>query len=452
MCRRLLSTVALAAVFALGACSSEQQQKTVTGPEFAGGPPPSTTACDFSLVRSLINSYFSSPLQQDAKSLEQQMEAGSQSVKTQRGFDIISLIGQASRQGTPSAIVGSNLTKALMRCMFDVTATTNNISDFPGFPDAYDFTSALTAASGGAYYVRGGASDAPDTIIGTLPPGTSDDNLSAVAPAPAGTWTSILSGNSLSGGRALIYGSLVTAGPPLTYDWKTMPPNTTFGSPGALVAICDGNVDDNAMINESSVGFLPFVGSSICSETQSVAMLESGWGPLALVRRAAHWSVQMLTPQSLQATVVGKTGSGGTSTGFKSKFKTNGVTTLSVTFKKGEPPSKGPKVGLPFPVTVIVTALDDQSVASGVLNTCVYLTGSNNNGTPTHVKGTKDPNCTTPLTAAPDTVSAVTGAGGTAAFSVTVTKSGGLSLTATADVIGRDGAGVGKVKTNVAPL
>jgi hypothetical protein len=440
---RLLSKVAVAAVCVLAGCS-EQQQKTVTGPEFVPHPPPSTFDCDFSAVATLVNSYFGSPLQQNAKTLEQQMEAaGSRSDSAvQRGFDIMSLIGQASRQTTSVASTGSNLTKALMRCMFDVSNTTN----FRAFPDSFDFAPALTKNTGGAYYVRGGTNDATSTVIGADFLSGSADNLSAVAPA-GGSWTSILAGNA--GGRALIYGSLIAVGPPLTYDWKLMPPNSSFASPFALVAICDGNVADSAMVNESSAGFLPYAATSICSGDQSVTMLDTGWGPRALLSRAAHWSAQLLTPQSLQAAVVGKTGSGGTTSGFKSKFKTNSVSTVTVTFTA--PGSRGPKLGKAFDATVNVTALDDQSVSTGVLNTCVYFKGSNNNGTPTRVQGLKDPSCTTPPAATRDTVSAVTGAGGTATISLTVTKSGGLVLTANAQVIGRSGSGVGLVKTNVAP-
>ena len=450
MCRRLLSTVALAAVLALGACS-EQQQKSVTGPELSHSQPeslPLTPSCDFSGVKSLITSYFSSPLQQDARNLEQQMEAaGSQADRTQRGFDILSLAGQASRQGTPSALVGSNLTKALMRCMFDVTNTT----DFPGFPDAFDFTAALTKAGGGAYYVRGGTSDATSTVIGTDYSGLTAENLSAVAPA-SGTWSGILQGNTLSGGRVLIYGSLVTAGPPLTYDWKLMPSNSSFGSPFALVSVCDGNTDQNAVVNESSIGFLPYVATSICNDTQSLTTLDRGWGPRALLQRAAHWSTDLLTPQSLEATMV-RTGSGGTSTGFKSKFKTNGLTGLTVAFKKNEPPAKV-KLNTQFPVTVVTTALDDQNVATGVANTCVYLTGSNNNGTPTQLQGPHDSRCTDVAGA----LSTLTDAGGTAQFKDAtfttgpkVTKNGGLLLHAFAKIIDRSVTGVAQAKTNVNP-
>jgi hypothetical protein len=448
MCRRLLSMVALAAVLALGACS-EQQQKTATGPEFAGGPPIVSPACDFSLVRGLVNSYFSSPLQQDAKSLEQQMEtAGSRtSGAVQRGFDIMSLIGQASRQGTPSPLVGSNLTKALMRCMFELPSAAN----FPGFPDSYDFQAALTKVAGGAYYVRG-AGDPTNTVIGTDYSGVTAENLSAVAPA-GGTWTSILSGNTLSGGRVLIYGSLVTAGPPLTYDWKLMPPNSSFASPFALVSVCDGNTDANAVVHESSLGFLPYIATSICLGTQSLTTLDAGWGPRAILQKAAHWSTALLTPQLLQAAMV-KTGSGGTSSGFKSEFKTNSLTAgLTVTFKKNEPPAKV-KLNTQFPVTVVTTALDDEDVASGVANTCVYLTGSNNNGTPTQLLGPHDSRCTDVAGA----LSVVSDAGGTAAFKDAtftvgpkVTKNGGLVLNAFAQVIGRSITGNGQAKTNVSP-
>jgi hypothetical protein len=448
MCRRLLSTVALAAVFALGACS-EQQQKTATGPEFAGGPPPGPTDCDFSLVRTLVNSYFTSPLQQDAKSLEQQMEtAGSRTSNAiQRGFDIMTLIGRASREGTPSTTVGSNLTKALMRCMFDVGNTTN----FPGFPNDFDFAPALTELTGGAYYVRGGPSDATSTVVAADFSGSTPNNLSAVAPAGTATWPGILAGNALSADRALFYGSVVGLSP-LVYDWKTMPPNTAFGSSGALVGVCDGNVGSSALVNESSLGFLPYASADgICAADQPVAMIESGWGPLALMRRAAHWSAELLTPQALQATVVGKTGSGGTSTGFKSKFKTTSLTSpLTVKFVAGAPPSKV-KLNTPFTVSVTVTGPADPGFPSAVLNACVYVTGANNNGTPTQLLGDTDPRCDSPPT--PDARSAVTGAGGVASLSAHVTKNGGLVLTATVKVIDRPAVtgGVATAKTNVGP-
>ena len=156
----------------------------------------------------------------------------------------------------------------------------------------------------------------------------------------------------------------------------------------------------------------------------------------------------MLTPQSLQATVVGKTGSGGTSTGFKSKFKTNAVTTLTVKFNA--PAAKGPVLKTAFTITVTVTAPDNEGVGFGVINSCVYVTGANNNGTPTQLQGSKDPiKCDDPSRTS--ALSAVTGAGGVATLTALVTKSGGLVLTGFAKVIDRSGTGVGKTKTNIAP-
>jgi hypothetical protein len=452
---RLLSQVAVAAVCALAACS-EPEQKTATGPEFVPSTPPPPNACDFSLVRSLITSYFSSPLQLQARTLEQQMEdaVDFDTVAVNRGFSIMSLIGQASRQGTPSATAGSNLTKALMRCMFDLTVEPNKTTNFPNFPAAYDFTAALTKANGGAYYVRGGAQDVPDTVVATA--GTSpDNNISAVGVAGSGTWTGILQGNILSVGRALIYGSvfsLATSTTPLAYDWKLMPPNTTFASPFAVVSVCDGNTVDNAVVNESSAGFLPFVsGNSLCERTQSLAMIESGWGPSALMRRAAHWSAQLLTPEALMAAALTKTGSGGTTSGFKSTFKTNTLTVApTVKFKSNEPPAKV-KLNTAFPITVTVTAPDDKNVATAVQNACVYVTGANNNGFPTHLTGSTDDRCVDPP--ATDALSAVTGTGGVASLTAMVDKNGGMVLTATVKVIGRPSIPVGTAtaKTNVGP-
>ena len=157
MARHSLYAVAAAAALVLAACSAPQPEST-TGPLFDGGNP---DPCGFS--NSLVTSYFpSSPstLQSYILSLKQSMGNAGHGTTAARtfGFEIMDSIGSVSRSypsASPSA--GAQLTVALIGCMFDnassFTYPTNAVSDF---------TAALSNATGGAYYVRGGGAGTSD--------------------------------------------------------------------------------------------------------------------------------------------------------------------------------------------------------------------------------------------------------------------------------------------------
>jgi hypothetical protein len=325
-----------------------------------------------------------------------------------------------------------------------------------------DFTAALANVTGGAYYVRGGGTGGVDgsgrsaTVLGRIdPPGGVDGNLSGIAPS-SGSWTTMLSGSTASEGRALIYGYPVTLDP-LLFEWASVPSALTF-SPSAVVSVCDNDGSGSAMVHEEAVGVLAYVNTGICdTPTQSVTMIEPGWGPKALADRLGRVLVSALAPEPLQATAV-RTGSTGTTTTLpKSKFGKQSVTTLTLDWQHKPPANiNGTAPGTTNPVSVTVSAS-----GSAIAGACAYLTGANNNGTPTLITTTQpqDPACNNPprgnQAAHGVQVQAIPGntAASLADFGlVGVTKTGGILFTVTIDVLGRDGAGSIFTKSNVRPL
>ena len=258
-----------------------------------------------------------------------------------------------------------------------------------------------------------------------------------------GTWAAALEGSPAK--KALVYGYQVT-NDPFVYEWATIPPATQFAG-GALVALCDGNNPSTAMVHESNIGVLAYQSASpICDASYSVAIKETGWGPRALAARLAHVVVDALQPQPLQALAL-KSGTGGTATTFKSKFKKNAVETVSLAFAPDPPATMNVKK-MPYAVRVLVTAAVNDP-ASGVNGVCVYLSGSTNNGTNTALAGNhecqNEPAGAVSVITKSDLVNGVLSAG-VADFQLSVTKTGGLTITASSTdatgisgVVGRDG-------------
>ncbi len=459
---RRYATLLLAVAVAV-ACNEHNQPDGVTGPAFKPDPPPNPAACDPNSLNSLISGYFPGGYNSTIGSLKQAMlDATTGEGKRNAGFVILDSIGSVSRNpaftGDPEA--GSDLAQGVIRCMFDAGAFS------PAFPDdgIYDFAPALSNLTGGAFYVRGGISGGTDTVVGALINGTDITVLSGVAPPPAippaaqPTWGDILDGDANAGseGRVLIYGYPVTPSP-LVYEWATIPPAAEF-EPGAIVAVCDDNTATNAMVFESSIGVLQYsTGNPICGTSISLTMRDAGWGPRALATRLAR----LLTPTTLQAAAL-KSGSGGTVTTVKSKFKTTPVSTVTIKFV--QPPPKVMKLNQLYPVIVRATTVVDGKI-EGVNGGCLYLFGSNNNGTATELGGTEDASCqdiakTVFDKTETEEVGGVIGAG-YAVFEVKGTKSGGLAITASASddqgspigVLGRDGQTfvTDQIKVNVKP-
>jgi hypothetical protein len=450
MAPRWLNAVAAAAILTLGACS-EREPGSTTGPQFAPGG--TSDACGFS--NSLITNYFPSSRQAKILTLKQSMGNAGHGTPNARtfGFEIMDSVGSVSRSFAVDPGAGAQLTIAVIACMFDEASTFT----YPEDDAEAALTAALNSAAGGAYYVRGGGSAGEDgegrsaTVLGTIDPIVGPDvNLSGIKPS-SGSWTSMLSGNGSSEGRALIYGYSVPNTPALVYDWASVPSGVTF-APAAAVSVCDDDNSGTAMVHEEDIGVLAYIETTICDETQSLTSVELGWGPTALAARVGRLLVSGLIPEPLEAAVLASRGGGTTTTIPKSKFGKQTVSTLTLAWKDQPPPvinGTDPKKKVPISFTVSASG-------SPIAGTCAYLAGSNNNGTPTMLVGPRNSACTNPpngdATALSVLVQPYSATASLADFGqVGVTKTGGILFNGTADVLNRDGVGSISIKSNVKP-
>jgi hypothetical protein len=459
MAPRSLIAVAVAAILALSACGDREPGST-TGPQLAGGG--NTSACGFS--NSLITSYFPSSRQGKILTLKQSMANAGQGTPNARtfGFEIMDSIGSVSRSFSVDPAAGAQLTIAIIACMFDEASSFT----YPENSAISAFTAALNSAAGGAYYVRGGGREG--TVLGTSHPlGGAAVNLSGIEPL-AGNWTDmvkLVDGENLSEGRALLYGYSVPGSSALVYDWASVPSALTF-DPAIVVAVCDNDLSQTGMVHEEDIGVLAYVETGMCDEdTQSLTKMDAGWGPRALASRLGRMLVGVVVPEPLQATVLLTRGGGTTTTVPKSKFGRRTVKTLTLAWIQGRTPPavvKGTDNPLTvnqenaFPVSFTVATEAGDPIAG----TCGYLTGTNNNGTPTMLTGPRDQeHCTTPPNGDTSALSVLLTteiiSGKTVSVAnfgqVAVTKPGGIVFNGVADVIGRDGFGSILLKSNVKP-
>jgi hypothetical protein len=397
----------------LAACGPEEQNLPTT-PDLAGGRPPATgPACDYNTVKNQIVSYFSPPALQTAQGYESEMETASAAADTAtvvaRGFAIMDLVGEVSRAGTPSLTAGSALTKALTKCMFDTrTLDYTSLAGGKGL-DSVRFDLALDPAAGGAYYVVGAGYDYPEVPHILKGEVEGFGRLSAVAAGPItvsgtgdttyGSWTSAMSVNTANyqGGRALIYGYPVDFGPavsdPVTFEWAAITPSTSFAQYG-IVSVCDGQMDSDLMVYESSIGLLAYTTINLCGFPDAT---------------------------------------GTTKTGFRSLFTNAAVGGLKLYWV--EKPASPLKVGVEYAFKVRVTTIVDGAGEQGVNGVCVALSGTNNNGQGTSLFNVIGGECPGQTNNADNQVTAVTETdpvllkAGYANFKFYVTKTGGLVLT-----------------------
>jgi hypothetical protein len=220
------------------------------------------------------------------------------------------------------------------------------------------------------------------------------------------------------------------------------------------------------MVHEEDIGVLAYVETNICQETQTLTSAEFDWGAKALALRLGRMLVNAVTPEPLQATVLLTKGGGTTTTAPKSKFGKQTVDTLilqwleqpDATIKGTDNPvTSNLENGFPVSFTVATEAGDP------IAGTCAYLSGSNNNGTPTTLNRApgprQDPKCTNPpngdITALSVQLTPGTIDGEAVSIAdfgrVAVTKTGGNIFAGTADVLGRDALGSISTKSNVKP-
>jgi hypothetical protein len=416
--RHWLAVLAASLPLVAGACAD--RSSTPTGPrESLSVVPVSTPTCSFSNAKSLANSEFQVAAQKQAAkdSVDAMQTGGAFSARARTaGFSIMARIAAAKKANTAKdAATGSDLTNALIPCMFDPSST-----DFPaGYP--IDFTPALDRSQPGAYDVRsptGGPNSGTGAVL-TFPGAT--NNLARISSFESitGNWNDVL------GQTVLIYGLpiAITGGfDPDQYEWKTISPNVTFqtsqAGPGVIVGLCNtSNVSDQDLMNETEVGFLTFV-QSPPGCTAAFAQLETTWGPRLLVDALKHFGSGLLSPEPAYAssmffaTTIGGTAKGGKSKYTKQKLDPN-VAAIQFTFSGvtgttvGKPMSPDPQIQATFQGTP-------------VSNVVLTIGGITNNGTPTQVL------CGTP---ASSPCQVTIPYGGTATIpNVTVTKSGALQL------------------------
>ncbi|HKU60932.1 MAG TPA: hypothetical protein VJQ44_06910 [Gemmatimonadales bacterium] len=418
---------------ALAACDERQGSDKVAGPSFA--PPVDPQACAPNSLNSQITAYFPGSTSGPIKTIKDSMIAlPAGNARISKGIRILQEIGRLSRTQTVDTVAGSNLAQGIIKCIYNVKTFTPT---FPSDP-IYNFAPALSANKGGAFYTRGNGTGDTTSVHGAVNIFSTANIISGVRPA-SGDWTAALTG--APAGQVLMYGYRVSGYPfntdPFVYEWATIPPAMQFNG-GAVVALCDDVNPGDAMVHESNIGVLAYqAAADICDPDggYSLVIKETGWGPRALAARLAHVMVDAMQPQVLQAATLGKSGTGGTVTTFKSKFQRKEVEKVSLSFAQAPPANM--KVNQLYPVKVFVSA-DVNDPSNGINGVCVYLTGATNNGTNTGLTGTPSPaacdnTATGGLSAITQTVLVGNPAqpkAGYATFSVGVTKTGQLIFTA----------------------
>lgn len=452
----------LVALLVLGACS-EQQRDVPTGPAFAKGGGGSVLDCDFQPIHGFIVDYFAGSQQSKINALVSSMEGTSDlAVRRPFGYEIMDSIGTRSRSASLSAselLAGENLTKSLIKCMFDATNTT----EFPGFPDAdvYRFHLALNESAGGAYYVRRSTQNDSLPVLGVQGSGPTANTLSGIAPPLdlSATPDSSLNWKGILTESVLIYG-WPEASPAGSFEWALIRPNTTF-TPGATAALCTSAFDPNTLVEESNIGDLAWEGNGayICGATPSLTILESGWGARSLARRLTRWGTSLLTPEPAFAAALASGGTGTIKT-LKSKLSKDAVTgaiTLSVAIK----PKAVEKENVAFTVQILATVN-----GTGVNGVCALLSGFGNNGQPAQLLGTSNCDTPGPKQLARETETTFLNAGvpcvpssstpnckphsGYATFLVTVPSPGAMSISVTGVESGDDNLTLGITPTSIA--
>lgn len=395
MARRLTGFVAaVAGVCFAAACDQAPPSAPQDSPSFGRGASPN--ACVFTGNPSLSNSagsYFQT--NDDRKSasgwisaMQEGYEATGPGGARDAGYSLLALTGAASRDASRagSIDIGETMVKQAINCMYD-TKNPPDPTDFTGWPDddQYDFSAALDAPAGGAFFVRGKTGVDSDLLpaIGNLSSFNSGTdpaggNVSAIAPAPGKTWPQVLSNK-----RTLIYGNPVTDG----FDWKLIGRNTTF-TPFAIVALCQAvhpgeDFDDEAMVFQESVGSLGFQQetAALCGTDPSTLSLGfGGHGGFALLKRLFVAADRMLSPEPLHAAVLATRTIGGSASGAKAdEFTVLNLPTVNLRFTV-QPPRR-PRVSERFPITVDVTTPAGDP-AGGIT---VTLGTTTNNGTGTAI-------------------------------------------------------------------
>lgn len=414
--------IAVAVVALAGIACSDRIQPIPGEPRMQTAAPPSgALTCDFRSLSQLATHYFSGPEAKAVRDLIALMQtAGALSVTARdRGFDVMAHIAANVKAGNTDVADASSLTNGLLVCMFSA-------ADLPAtFPE--DFTIATNPADSGGYEVRGGVNDLTGPVLSR----PLNAPFSGVGPSGSNTFAGILSGNPAPA-RMLVYGEPGLL--PLTYEWRVVPRSTQF-SPPAIVGVClDANANATSLLNESSVGLLPFADAAFLPPCSGIAM--QSWSS-QFASRMARWGMAVFGPRPLSATTfLNPGGLAGATGGIHSVFGPQVVQSVTLTFT-GQPTDVTVNQIITPPVVVLATAV---GTTTPVPNVTITLSAENNNGTPAFLLGT---------------LTRTTDATGTVTFNdLSETKTGAYTLVATGIVNGRPAIGVPastSVRFNVRP-
>jgi hypothetical protein len=447
MQRRLRGTLVLMTAAAVASGCGDQQQSVPSAPEYhiiTG----TTSGCDSTHLKQLVNTYFTAPRQQVVRNLLSSMfsQPAFSSTAKNFGFDILANMDTVVSSGVAGdSSVGSNLVNHLILCMYNPTT---EAASYPAiFPDT--FTVALSPSLHGAFSVRGGTADAPKAPVLSRPVtnpfsgvGPPRDTLT-VSPLTFDTtaWATMLGGNPAPK-RVLVYGR--PGSTTQSYNWKTLPHDAAF-DPQAIVGVClDALAAPNlqTMLNEENVGLLPFVDAYFLNPVtcSSVALRNTRWGPTLVAKRLARFGADLLSPRSLWATNALVDGLGGTNGGIRSEFGPLDVDHVTLQFVQ-QPTSTTVKSTITPPVTILATAFLTAGGTKPIPNVSITVSAVNNNGATVVLSGT---------------TTQITNSSGIATYSdLSLNKTGGYQLVVTkAQVGGRPAIPVGSAtstKFNIAP-
>jgi hypothetical protein len=451
MQRRLKSTLVLMAAVAAASGCGDQQQQLPSAPEYHIITDTSS-GCDSTHLKQLVNTYFTAPRQQVVRNLLSSMfaQVAFSSTAKNIGFDVLANMDTVVSSGVAGdSSVGSNLVNHLILCMYNPTS---EAASYPAtFPDT--FTVALSPSLHGAFSVRGGTADAPKAPVLSRPVtnpfsgfGPPRHTLTLI-PLTFDTtaWATMLGGNPAPK-RVLVYGRPGSTSH--SYNWKTLPHDAAF-DPQAIVGVClDALAAPNSqtVLNEENVGLLPFVDAyfldpATCS---SVALRNTGWGPTLAAKRLVKFGADLLSPRSLWATNALVDGLGGTTGGVRSEFGPLDVDHVTLQFVQQPTSTRVNSIITSQgggPVTILATAVLTGGGTKPIPNVSIAVSAVNNNGVTVSLSGH---------------ATQITNSSGIAAYSdLSLNKTGGYRLTVTqAQVGGRPAIPVGSatsMRFNIGP-
>lgn len=289
--RAVLASVAVAASLGTLACGDKSVDST--GPEFKGGPPPTTgLSCSFNTMKNDVDLYFAvadrPDVQLNVSSMKTLYGSKGSAEATNKGFDILAQIATAHDAMTTStalgsAAAGSNLANDVIACMV-VSPQPTAIINLAG------------ALGAGAFEVRGGTGDGDARIV-TL------DKQSGIAKPDGGAFADLSSERLLFYGERIETFAATSRLSEVAYSWNTVPERHTFNALArAGVCIAQDNKDRIQEVSGSTNRLLATVDFvALNSELGLTCPTLQGRVPNTLFGRMVQFARNAFLPQEAYA-------------------------------------------------------------------------------------------------------------------------------------------------------